>query len=133
MHKTMTVPTDGKTAVINVTGPLREMVHGVREGLAYFYVPHTTAALIICEDDADLRQDLVKVAEHWLAGLRPFKHVRKDNPNTEAHVISAFGGAGVTVAIIDGRLDLGTYQNILLIELDGPKERQVRCQVITSP
>jgi len=127
-----TVETTQKTEVINVTEALAELIGDVKDGLALFYIPHTTASLIFCEDDAELREDLVRVAEKWLADCRPFKHIRKNNPNTEAHVLSAFGGASLTVAIEDGKLDLGTYQNILLLEMDGPKQRRIRCKVVSS-
>lgn len=130
MRKTITVVTEAKTTVTNVTEQLQEMVGGVGSGLALFSVPHTTAALIICEDDAELREDLVRVAETWLAPLRPFKHIKNNNPNTEAHLLSAFAGTGVTVPVVKGRLELGTYQNILLLEMDGPKQRTIHCYVV---
>ena len=125
-----TVETHEKAEVINVTDKLAGLIGDISDGLAFFYTPHTTAALLMCEDDDELRDDLVRVAENWLADCRPFKHIRNNNPNTEAHVLSAFGGTGLTVAIENGKLDLGTYQNALLLEMDGPKMREIRCKVI---
>jgi secondary thiamine-phosphate synthase enzyme len=130
MISSIFVETGKKTEVVNVTQALADMVDGVQDGIALFYVPHTTATLVLCEEDDELNRDLVKVAEHWLEPLKPFEHIRKNNPNTAAHVLSAFGGASLLLAIEDGRLDLGTYQNVLLLEMDGPKQRQVRCKVI---
>jgi secondary thiamine-phosphate synthase enzyme len=130
--KTIEVQTEAKTQVINITEELAELVKEVKDGLAFFFVPHTTAALLICEDDEGLRDDLVKVAENWLVDLQPFTHIRRDNPNTEAHVLSAFGGTSVTLAIEEGRLELGNYQNVLLLELDGPKKRTISCKILSS-
>lgn len=130
--RSIVVPTEAKTQVLNVTERLIEMVDDVVDGLAYFFIPHTTAALLISEDDMALRDDLVKVAENWLADLRPFAHIRRNNPNTEAHILSIFGGAGVTLAIEDGKLGLGDYQNVILLEMDGPKERLIHCKVIAA-
>jgi secondary thiamine-phosphate synthase enzyme len=130
MVKRITLSTRAKTEVINVTDQLAVMVKGVANGIALFYTPHTTAALLMCEDDEELRRDLVRVAEQWLMGLRPFAHIRNNNPNAEAHIFSAFGGTSLAIALENGRLDLGKYQNILLLELDGPKEREIRCQVV---
>lgn len=130
MGGTLTISTLEKIEVINVSVQLRTMVSNVQEGIALFYTPHTTAALIICEDDEALRADLVKVAQQWLSGVRPFAHIRNNNPNTEAHVLSAFAGTSVTVAIRQGHFDLGTYQNVLFLEMDGPKNREIRCQII---
>jgi secondary thiamine-phosphate synthase enzyme len=130
--KSIAFQTKAKTQVLNVTEALAALVSDIEDGLAHFYLPHTTAALLICEDDEDLRNDIAKVAENWLTNLRPFKHIRRDNPNTEAHILSAFGGVGVTLAIENGKLDLGSYQNVLLLEMDGPKERTIRCKLIGS-
>ena len=58
--QTITVQTNHKTEVIRVTELLADMVTEVIDGLAFFNVPHTTAALILCEDDAELRDDLVE-------------------------------------------------------------------------
>lgn len=132
MSKKIQIETKDHIAVINITEKLAQMVAEVSDGLAFFYVPHTTATLLMCEDDAELRNDLVRVAENWLANCRPFSHIRKNNPNAEAHILSAFGGHGLTVAVEAGRPDLGAYQNIFLLELDGPKTREVRCKVIIS-
>jgi len=130
MIKKTTVQTGADVQVINVMPQIAELAAGAADGLALFYIPHTTAALLVCEDDAELRADLERVARHWLAACRPFAHRRNNNPNTEAHVLSAFGGHGVTVAIEAGRLDLGKYQNILLLEMDGPKQREIRCKIV---
>jgi secondary thiamine-phosphate synthase enzyme len=132
MQTKTTVETHAKTEVLDVTQACLGLLPDVADGIALFYVPHTTAALLLCEDDAELRQDIVRVAETWLAGSRPFSHIRKNNPNAEAHILSAFGGSQVLVAIVDGRADLGTYQNLLLLEMDGPKTREIRCQVIAG-
>ena len=86
--QTITIHTEHKTQVIRVTDQLAEMVADIADGLAFFNVPHTTAALIMCEDDDELRDDLVKVAQNILAEMRPFRHIRKNNPNAEAHILA---------------------------------------------
>lgn len=130
--KSITVQSSRKTEVINVTDQLATLIGDVADGLAFFSTPHTTAALILCEDDDELRDDIVKAAENLYAGMRPFKHARNSNPNAEAHLFSAMMGTGVVVGIIAGKLDLGTYQNVLFVELDGPKRREIRCRVIAG-
>lgn len=127
----ITIATTRSTEAINVTASLQEMIAGIEEGIALFYLPHTTAALLICEDDDELRADIEQAAQRWLAGCRPFAHIRNNNPNSEAHILSAFGSPNVLLAIRAGKLDLGTYQNVLLLEMDGPKLREIRCQVVT--
>jgi secondary thiamine-phosphate synthase enzyme len=130
MSAKVAIETHQKVEVINVTETLAELVRNVAEGLVLFYTPHTTAALLVSEDDDGLREDLVKVAGTWLAGSRPFKHIRNNNPNAEAHLLSSFCGTGLTLAIENGRLDLGHYQNVLLLEMDGPRQREICCKVL---
>jgi len=132
MIRETAVLTERKVEVINVTQQISDMVGDIENGLALFYLPHTTAALLVCEDESKLRSDLAHVAQNWLANCRPFKHIRRGNPNTEAHLLSAFGGTRLTVAIEEGVLDLGEYQNILLLEMDGPRQRRIRCKVVMS-
>ena len=131
--RTYTLQSSAKTEVIPVTESLAALCADVEDGFALFYTPHTTAALILCEDDAELRDDIVKAAEAMFTPLRPFSHIRNNNPNTEAHLFSAMSGTQVIVAIEHGKLDLGTYQNLLFIELDGPKQREIRCKVWSAP
>lgn len=128
----ITVQTAQKTQVINVTEQLVALIGSVRDGLAVFTSPHTTVALIICEDDEELREDIARTAEHLFAPLRPFKHRRNNNPNAEAHLLSAFAGTTLSIPVEGGKLGLGTYQNILLLEMDGPKQREIRCTVLPS-
>ena len=132
INRNISIQTQDHTEVINVTESLADLVKDVQEGLGLFYVPHTTAALLICEDDDELRRDLINVAENLFAPLRPFEHIRNNNPNAEAHLTSALGGTSLMIPILKGKLDLGTYQNILLLEMDGPKSRQIKCSLITS-
>jgi secondary thiamine-phosphate synthase enzyme len=132
MMQQIDIATSKKTEVLNVTAQLAAMIGPVEQGLAHYSLPHTTAALILCEDDEELREDIVKVAETLLADLRPFKHIRKNNPNAEAHIFSALAGTSLVVSIAQGQLVLGTYQNILLLEMDGPKTRQISCLTLAS-
>lgn len=125
----VTITTESKIDVVNVTERLARYASEVTAGLALYSLPHTTAALLVTEDDDELRQDLATVAENWLAEFRPFRHFKNNNPNADAHILSAFAGTSVVVAIEDGELDLGRYQNLLLLEMDGPKERRIRVKI----
>jgi secondary thiamine-phosphate synthase enzyme len=130
--QTVQMMTTAHTQIMNVTEELAAMAVGITSGIALFYTPHTTAALILCEDDEELRDDIARAAETMFAPLRPFKHIRNNNPNAEAHLFSATAGTQIAVAVENGKLDLGTYQNILFVELDGPKQRQIRCKTLSD-
>lgn len=124
--KQIDVITRQSAEVIDVTGQVGGMLAGGGDGLAIVSIPHTTAALVLSEDDEELRRDLIRVARRWLEHCGPFEHRKKNNPNTAAHVLSAFGGTSLLLAVAGGRLELGEYQRILLLELDGPKTRTIR-------
>lgn len=127
------ISTNLKTQALDITATCQFMIGSASNGIAVFNVMHTTAALIVCENEADLRDDIVRVAENWLAGQRPFQHGRFSAPNAEAHITSALTGTSLTMPIADGKLLLGAWQSILLLELDGPRQRKLNCTVIETP
>jgi len=129
MSTSIVVESKDKTWIDNITARVQEAVAGVTSGLAHISIPHTTAALFLAEDDAELREDYIKIATQTLASVRPFKHIRKNNPNTEAHAFSSLLGASLTLVVENGQLELGTFQNIMFLELDGPKARSVNIRV----
>lgn len=129
----LSISTDRKTQALDITASCQSMIEGARSGIAVFNVMHTTAALIVCENEPDLLDDIARVAEHWLADLRPFQHGRYGAPNAEAHITSALTGTSLTLPIVDGKLLIGAWQSILLLELDGPRRRKVLCTVIETP
>ena len=128
----LTITTAARTEALNVTEAVAGVVSGLGDGLVVVHTPHTTAALLIGEDDAELRRDYLKAAARWLERLRPFEHVRNGNPNTEAHVMSSVFGVNLTLTIEAGRLALGKYQNLIFLEMDGPKEREIWLTVLAA-
>lgn len=132
MNVEFTVASERKTQAVNITATCQSLVDETRNGIAVFNLMHTTAALIICEDEPDLKDDIARVAERWLADLRPFRHGRYGAPNAEAHITSAFAGTALTIPIGAGKLLLGAWQCILLLELDGPRQRKVVCTIVES-
>ena len=95
------------------------------DGFLLVSIPHTTAALVLGENDPEMLEDYEKVAGGLPAPFEPFKHHRNDNPNAAAHVISSFAGTQLIVPVVDGSVMLGTWQRIIFIELDGPKARSL--------
>lgn len=124
------IATSRKTEVLDVTAACHTLIGEVENGIAVFNLLHTTAALLIGENDSDLFHDMARVAKSLLSGLRPFQHGRHSNPNAEAHILSAMAGPSVTLPIVNGRLLLGAWQRILLMELDGPKRRKLVCTTV---
>ena len=133
-HGQATVKTSGRVGVQNVTQEVARLLQGsgIRDGIAVVSVPHTTCGLIVNEDEEGLLEDLRDLAECLLSPMRPpagFRHDRVDN-NAQSHLTSALLGHSVTVPVAGGALDLGRWQSILLIEMDGPRSRTLRAQVL---
>lgn len=95
------------------------------DGWLILSVPHTTAALIIGENDPEMLEDYEKVAAQLPVPFEPFRHHRNDNPNAAAHVISSLAGTQLLLPVEAGKVVLGTWQRLIFIELDGPKTRTI--------
>jgi len=120
------VQTPRREALLNVTervqGALGEL--GLLEGALYVYSPHTTAGVLIQEGaDPDVARDLLL----RLSELAPKNHpgYRHLEGNSDAHIKTALVGNAVLVPVSNGKLMLGTWQQIFLAEFDGPRRRKL--------
>jgi secondary thiamine-phosphate synthase enzyme len=120
------VRTSKRYEVIDLTRQIAEAVKAahISEGLCNVYVPHATAAIIINEnDDQQIGFDLLDALEKLIPeGI--WRHDQVDS-NGAAHLKAAILGPSETIPIQDGRLALGTWQAVMLVELDGPRDRKV--------
>ncbi|MCE4607170.1 MAG: secondary thiamine-phosphate synthase enzyme YjbQ [Desulfurococcales archaeon] len=101
---------------------------GVRTGLTHIFVPHATAAILANENEHGLLNDFTELIRELFRPGGGWMHNRIDN-NAHAHLAAGFIGADRTFPVEDGRLVRGTWQNIFLVELDGP--RSMRRVVVT--
>ena len=122
-----------RTQIFDLTADVARLVAGagIAEGLCSVYVPHATAAVVINEnDDPNLCDDLLDALDR-LIPQGQWRHDRVDG-NGAAHLKAAMLGPSETVPIRDGRLQLGTWQAIMLVDLDGPRQRRVLVTVIAG-
>jgi len=122
--KEFTVRTKSRFDSIDVTDLVAEAVKGIKDGIAHVIVKHTTCALIINEAESGLMKDYLNWAKKIVPPEGEFEHNLIDN-NGHAHVISAIIGNSRIVPITEGKLDLGTWQRIILLEFDGPRTRTI--------
>jgi secondary thiamine-phosphate synthase enzyme len=116
------VPTASHRQMVDITRQVSAAIDGSGDGLCHVYVPHTTAAVVINEHaDPDVARDLIAAYEAMIPKIR-FAHAEG---NSDAHLMSTVLGASVTVPVESGRLQLGTWQGIFFVELDGPRTRKV--------
>ena len=115
------VKTGRKTEIVNISSDVEKLSH-ISEGAIVVHLMHTTAALIVNEDEANLRKDMERYYPSMAKG--DFAHNTIDN-NAESHLAAGCLGNSVTIPVSEGKLALGSWQSILLVELDGPRERTV--------
>jgi len=124
-----TVGSSNKYELINITDQVQKAVAKaeIKEGAVLVFVPHTSAAVMTEEDEPGLKQDFYNLFKEYED--RSFRH---PDGNAEAHILAGIIGHSRVVPIKDGRFDLGTWQSILLVELDGPRQRRVTVIVLPS-
>ena len=127
---------------VDVSALVEERVRrsGVLEGSVAVQSRHTTAAVVVAENEEGLLADLEDCLATWAPRERPWRHddlryrqgpVPADEPrNGHAHAQALLLPASVTLVVTGGRLDRGRYQSIFLVELDGPRRRTVSIQVM---
>ena len=117
------VRTTARRDMVDVTAQIQRAIAGLDGGDAVLvWVPHTTAAVVVNENaDPDVRHDLLAAYEAMVPGV-DFRHAEG---NSDAHLLATLLGTQVMVPLDEGRLRLGTWQGIYLVELDGPRSRRL--------
>ena len=123
------ITTERQVQVVNVTEKVAEACGRltIKNGILLVSVRHTTCALTVNEDEAGLRHDFERLGETLLNPFRGkdgYRHDRIDD-NAQAHLTSILLGHSVTIPLSAGKPVLGTWQSLLLIEMDGPRTRSV--------
>lgn len=134
---TLTVSTQERVELINITDLLAAQVRasGVRHGLAVINSLHTTLALFINEFQSALLEDIRTFLEQCVVRGQYYKHNDPnfsdcDRLNADAHLRAMLLGHNLALPVQNGELVLGTFQSVILAELDGPRERALQFQVL---
>ena len=119
---------------VNITSQVTDCLRdsGIREGLLLCNAMHITASVFINDDEAGLHHDF----ERWLEELAPhepinrYRHNRTGEDNGDAHLKRTVMGREVVVAVTEGRLDFGPWEQIFYGEFDGCRRKRVLVKVI---
>ena len=126
------VPT--RRGFINITSQVQACLKesGIHEGIALINPMHITASVFINDDESGLHQDF----ERWLEELAPhepvgqYLHNRSGEDNADAHLKRQIMGREVVVAVTNGQLDFGTWEQIFYGEFDGRRRKRVLVKII---
>ena len=129
------------TQFVDLTALVAERVRRsrVRDGMVTVQSRHTTAAVIVNENEPLLLKDLEDALERWAPATAVYRHndlaSRRDpapdeKPNGHAHARALLLGTSVCLNVADGQLDLGRWQSVFLVELDGPRPRSLSIHVL---
>jgi secondary thiamine-phosphate synthase enzyme len=125
----------GRMAFTNITPKVEGVLRasGVKEGLLLCNAMHITASVFINDDEKGLHQDFAR----FLEGLAPYdpsperyRHNRTGEDNGDAHIKRQVFGREVVVAVTDGRLNFGPWEQIFYGEFDGNRDKRVLVKVI---
>jgi len=123
-----------RLGLINITPQVRQALEesGIQEGLCLINAMHITASVFINDDESGLHQDY----EKWLEGLAPhapidqYLHNRSGEDNADAHLKRQVMGREVVVAVTQGLLDFGPWEQIFYGEFDGRRRKRVLVKII---
>ena len=130
MIRQFRVQTKSRTELVDITQGVQRLVteSGIRSGVCYMYVPHTTSAITINENtDPNVGRDILKELNKVIPFDDQYSH---NEGNSAAHIKSTLVGVSKAVIVEEGRLALGTWQAIFYCEFDGPRDRRVLVKVM---
>ena len=130
--KRIRVKTMSRIEMVDITGEIQKMLtlEDINEGICLVYCPHTTAGVIINEHaDPTVAEDIANALSEQFPHRHSWRHLEG---NADAHVKTAMVGNSVMIPITARRLALGTWQGIFFCEFDGPRNREVYVQFMST-
>src|ERR1700751_3429584 len=125
MHR-LAIKTHKKREVIDITQKLEAILwkhYSEKTGICHLNLLHTTAALTTADLDPGTDLDMLDAFEHMIPKLH-YRHPH--NPaHVPDHILSSLIGTSVALPVERGKMLLGTWQRVVLVELDGPREREI--------
>jgi secondary thiamine-phosphate synthase enzyme len=126
--ETFTLDTDERLTTEDITDEVASVVPAGTNGTVTVFVGHTTAGVCLQEDEHRLRRDIVDFLGD-VVDDEGWTHDRLDG-NADSHLRALLLGPSETIPVVDGELQVGTWQSILFVECDGPRKREFRVQFV---
>ena len=124
--------TKNRIEFINITNKVEELVKksGIKEGLVLVNAMHITASVFINDEEPGLKQDFVEWLNKLVDVKKDYKHNLTGEDNAYAHLMRTIMGREVVVAVTNGKMDFGPWEQIFYLELDGQRKKRVLVKVI---
>jgi secondary thiamine-phosphate synthase enzyme len=130
-RKVFDIKTDKRIEIIDITREIQLIVeqNHYNDGIVNIYSKHSTSGIVINENEPGLIKDFKSALESLIPVNGSYNHNCIDN-NADSHIRSFLIGSSETVPLYKGKLDVGTWQSIFFVELDGPRSRNITVTVI---
>jgi secondary thiamine-phosphate synthase enzyme len=122
------VKTSARIEMVDITAQVNEAIAGTKcdDGLCNIFIPHTTASVIVSENwDPDVTTDILAQLQKIVPHEAGYRH---SEGNSQAHILSVMLSTSINIPVRSGKLALGKWQGVMLVEFDGPRE----CGVIEA-
>ncbi len=123
--KVISLRSSCKEEAIDITDLVNQVIKGsgIKEGICFLFVPHTTAALFVNEGyDPSVVKDILSSLSKLVPAEGNYAHLEGNSP---AHIKSSLMGVSLLLPIEGGKLSLGRWQSVFFVEFDGPRQREV--------
>lgn len=134
---TIRLRTRGHSDMHNLSEEVQRIVSqsGIRRGLVTLFAPSSTSGLTTIEYEQGALEDLRQALERLAPTDADYRHnLAWDDGNGVAHLRASLMGASLTIPVVEGRLTLGTWQQVIYIDFDlRPRQRQIIVQVVGEP
>ncbi|WP_048119419.1 MULTISPECIES: secondary thiamine-phosphate synthase enzyme YjbQ [Methanosarcina] len=127
------IETSKRIELVDITSQVQEEVMKceITEGICLISTRHTTAGIIINENESGLKEDILDLLNKLVPAGAGYRHDRIDN-NADSHLKAVLLGASEALPVSAGKLELGTWQRIFFAEMDGPRSRTVNVTLLKA-
>jgi len=129
----ISISTNERFELVDITYEVQKLLDDfdLDEGAVLIFTKHTTTALMINEKETGLLKDFKKIMKELVPEGREYEHNRIDN-NADSHLRAILLSSSLVVPVSNRRLELGSWQRIFLVELDGPRTRKIIVKPLLS-
>ncbi len=129
----ISISTNERFELVDITYEVQKLLEDfdLDEGAVLIFTKHTTTALMVNEKETGLLKDFKKIMKELVPEGREYEHNRIDN-NADSHLRAILLSSSLVVPVSNRRLELGSWQRIFLVELDGPRTRKIIVKPLLS-